>query len=276
MSERLEVHKTYKLFIGGDFPRSESGRSYAPTGQRERAAWASLKDVREAVVAARRAWEPWWSRPAIQRGQILYRIAEMMEARRSELLAAVLDEGRSRGDAEAEVESSIDCWVHYAGWSDKVASVTGGLNPVAGPYFGLTSPEPVGVVGVLAPQAPPLAGLSARLAPVIVGGNAVVAIASETHPRAALALAECLATSDVPHGVVNILTGRVAELALVLAGHGDVDSLDVTGVPSDLVHDLEVEAAGNLKRTVRDSGGWSPYEVAAFMELKSVWHPKGT
>jgi len=262
---RLPVKKTYKLFIGGEFPRSESGRTYLAEDQN--VARASRKDVRDAVRAARQAQPKWGGMTAYNRGQVLCRVAEMIEARRDEF--ADLCTGAE------EVERAIDRFVWYAGWADKLAQVVGSSNPVSGPYFNFTVPEPTGVVGILAPAEPPLAGLVSRLAPPLVGGNAVVAVASEAHPLAAIELAEALATSDVPGGVVNILTGHRAELAPVLAGHMDVNALDVTGEDGD-VAELERLAAENVKRVVRGNrDGQSAWEAAAFLELKTVWHPIG-
>jgi acyl-CoA reductase-like NAD-dependent aldehyde dehydrogenase len=265
VAARLPVKKTYKLFIGGDFPRSESGRTYRAEGQN--VARASRKDVRDAVRAARAGFGKWSGMTAYNRGQVLYRVAEMMEARQAEF--AELSTGR------AEVERAIDRVVWYAGWADKLAQVIGSSNPVAGPYFNFTVPEPTGVVGILAPAEPPLLGLVSRLAPAVVGGNAVVAVASEPHPLAAIELAEVLATSDVPGGTVNLLTGLRTELAPVLAAHMDVNALDLTGVDGE-APDLERAAAENVKRVVRGAPeGQSPWEVAAFLELKTVWHPIG-
>jgi acyl-CoA reductase-like NAD-dependent aldehyde dehydrogenase len=262
---RLPVKKTYKLFVGGEFPRSESGRTYRAEGQN--VARGSRKDLRDAVRAARAAFPKWAGMTAYNRGQVLYRVAEMMEARRAEL--AELSSGQT------EVERAIDRIVWYAGWADKLAQVIGSANPVAGPYFNFTVPEPTGVVGVLAPEEPPLLGLVSRLAPVLTGGNAVVAVASEAHPLAAIELAEVLATSDVPGGTVNIVTGLRQELAPVLASHMDVNALDITGVDGD-APDLERAAAENVKRVVRgNADGQSPWEIASFLELKTVWHPIG-
>jgi len=264
MSERLPVQKTYKLFIGGAFPRSESGRTYLAEGAN--VARASRKDLRDAVRIARQAGAGWSGMTAYNRGQILYRIAEMMENRQAEL--AALCSGLD------EVAAAIDRMVWYAGWSDKLAQVIGSANPVAGPYFNFTVPEPTGVTGILAPE-PPLLGLISRLAPVIVGGNTAVLIASEQHPLVAIELAECLATADVPTGVVNILTGLRRELAPVLASHMDVAALDLTGADGDGA-DLERLGADNVKRIVRGRAeSQSPYDIAAFLELKTVWHPIG-
>jgi acyl-CoA reductase-like NAD-dependent aldehyde dehydrogenase len=265
MTSRLPVRKTYKLYIGGEFPRSESGRVYEAQGAN--VARASRKDLRDAVRAARGAFPKWAALTAYNRGQVVYRIAEMLEARRAEF--ADLCSGPQ------EVERSIDRLVWYAGWADKLAQVLGSSNPVAGPYFNFTVPEPTGVVGILVPEEPALAGLVSRLAPAIVGGNAAVAVVSESSPLAAVELAEVLATSDVPGGVVNLLTGRREELAPVLAAHMDVNALDLAGADGD-VEELERLAADNVKRVVRGAPDeQSPWEVAAFLELKTVWHPIG-
>jgi acyl-CoA reductase-like NAD-dependent aldehyde dehydrogenase len=261
---RLPVTKTYKLFIGGSFPRSESGRSYEVEGAN--VALASRKDVRDAVRVAREAFPKWASMTAYNRGQVLYRVAEMMEGRRAQFAELTAD--------EAEVDSAIDRWVWYAGWSDKLAQVLGAANPVAGPYFNFTLPEPTGVVGIVAPEEPSLSGLVSRLAPALVGGNVAVVIASEHHPLAAITLAEVLATSDVPGGAVNVLTGRKAELCPVLASHMDVNAVDLAGAEGDLA-ELERLAAENVKRIVRNGDGQSPWHAAAFLELKTVWHPIG-
>jgi acyl-CoA reductase-like NAD-dependent aldehyde dehydrogenase len=262
---RLPVRKTYKLFIGGEFPRSESGRTYEAEGQN--VARASRKDARDAVRAARGAFGKWAAMTAYNRGQVLYRIAEMMEARQAEFADFC--------SGPKEVERSIDRVVWYAGWADKLAQVLGSSNPVAGPYFNFTFPEPTGVVGILAPDEPALAGVVSRISPAIVGGNACVVVASETHPLAAVELAEVLATADVPGGVVNILTGQRAELAPILAGHMDVNALDVSGADGELP-ELEQLAAENVKRVVHGSpDDQSPWEIAGFLELKTVWHPIG-
>jgi acyl-CoA reductase-like NAD-dependent aldehyde dehydrogenase len=265
VAERLPVRKTYKLFIGGAFPRSESGRTYEAEAQN--VACASRKDVRDAVRAAREAQPGWAKATAYNRGQVLYRLAEMVEARIAEF--ADLCGGRD------EVERSIDRIVWYAGWADKLPQVLGGSNPVAGPYFNFTVPEPTGVVAVLAPDQPPLLGLVTRLLPPLVGGNAVVAVASEARPLASIELAEALATSDVPGGVVNLLTGHRAELAPVLAAHMDVNAIDLCGADGD-ASELERAAADNVKRVVRGRPDvQSPWEIASFLELKTVWHPMG-
>jgi acyl-CoA reductase-like NAD-dependent aldehyde dehydrogenase len=262
---RLPVKKTYKLFIGGAFPRSESGRTYEAEGQN--VARASRKDVRDAVRAARAALPKWAGMTAYNRGQVLYRLAEMIETRSGEF--ADLTSGRE------EVERTVDRVVWYAGWADKLAQVLGSSNPVAGPYFNFTVPEPTGVVAVLAPQEPPLLGLVSRIVPALTGGNTVVAVASETHPLAAIELAEALATSDVPGGVVNLLTGRTDELAPWLASHMDVNALDLSGADGATA-ELERAAASNIKRVVRgEPDTQSPWEIASFLELKTVWHPVG-
>jgi acyl-CoA reductase-like NAD-dependent aldehyde dehydrogenase len=262
---RLPVRKTYKLFVGGAFPRSESGRTYEAEGAN--VARASRKDARDAVRAARTAFPGWAGATAYNRGQVLYRLAEMLEARADDL--ARVSSGRG------EVESAIDRVVWYAGWADKLAQVLGSSNPVAGPYFNFTVPEPTGVVAVIAPDEPALDGLVGRIVPALVGGNAVVAVASERHPLAAVELAEAVATSDVPAGVVNVLTGFRDELAPVLAGHMDVNAIDLTGADGS-VAELERLAAENVKRVVRGSPDeQSPWAVAKFLELKTVWHPVG-
>lgn len=262
---RLPVPKTYTLFIGGGFPRSESGRTYRAEGRN--VARASRKDVRDAVRAARAAFPRWSELSAAGRGQILYRLAEVMESRIDDL-------GRVCS-GRAEVEEAVDTVVWYAGWADKLPQVLGGANPVAGPYFDFTVPEPTGVVALLAPREPALAGLVARLLPALVGGNTVVALASEAHPVAAIELAEAVATSDVPPGAVNVLTGLRSELAPWLAAHMDVNAIDLTGAEGDAV-EFERLAAENVKRVVRSTPeARSPWEIEAFLEHKTVWHPIG-
>jgi acyl-CoA reductase-like NAD-dependent aldehyde dehydrogenase len=261
---RLPVRKTYKLYLGGAFPRSESGRTYEVEGAN--VALGSRKDLRDAVRAARGAFPKWAGMTAYNRGQVLYRVAEMMEGRKAEFAELTGD--------EAEVDAAVDRWVWYAGWADKLAQVLGTSNPVAGPYFNFTIPEPTGVVGIVAPEEPPLAGLVSRLAPAVVGGNVAVVVASERRPLAAVTLAEVLATSDVPGGVVNVLTGRKRELAPVLAGHMDVNALDLDGAVEDAA-ELERLAAENVKRIVRNGEGQSPWHAASFLEMKTVWHPIG-
>ncbi|GAA2395631.1 aldehyde dehydrogenase family protein [Streptomyces glaucosporus] len=284
---RLSVLKTYKLFVGGKFPRSESGRVYEVTDTRgnwlANAPLASRKDARDAVVAARKAFGGWSGATAYNRGQILYRIAEMLEGRRDQFAAEVAAaEGLSRAKAAAQVDAAVDRWVWYAGWSDKVAQVAGGANPVAGPYFNLSTPEPTGVVAVVAPQESSFLGLVSVVAPVIVTGNTAVVVASERAPLPALSLAEVLATSDLPGGVVNVLSGRTAEIAAPLAAHQDVNAVDLAGADPELAKELETAAAENLKRVLRPGAGgadWSAdpgmKRILAFLETKTVWHPIG-
>ncbi len=283
---RLEVRKTYKLYLGGSFPRSESGRSYEVTAADGRflanAAQASRKDVRDAVVAARKAFSGWSGRTAFNRGQILYRLAEMLEGRRAQFAAEVADaEGVESSRAQAQVEAAIDRWVWYAGWADKLAQIDGAANPVAGPYFNFSVPEPTGVVAVLAPQASSLLGLVSVVAPVIVTGNTAVVVASQERPLPAITLTEVLATSDLPSGVVNMLTGKTGELAPVLAAHMDVNAVDLTGAEAGDHAELERDAAENLKRVLRDGAqDWTdtpdPRRMLAFCETKTVWHPVGS
>jgi acyl-CoA reductase-like NAD-dependent aldehyde dehydrogenase len=283
---RLAVRRTHKLYIGGEFPRSESGRSYpavdADGAVVARVARASRKDVREAVRVARTAFPGWAGKTAYNRGQVLYRVAELMEGRRDQFVEEVRRAGAS--DPEAGVDTAIDRWVWYAGWADKVHHIMGSVNPVAAPYFNFTLPEPTGVVGIVAPGDAPLLGLVSRLAPALVGGNCAVVLASERWPLSAVTLSEVLATSDVPGGVVNFLTGYTAELVPWLAGHMDVNAVDLTGVPDDQRDEVERLCAENVKRIVRADDGqadWlsdraqSPYLVTAFMEMKTVWHPMG-
>lgn len=282
---RLDVRKTYKLFISGDFPRSESGRTYpaldAAGSPVAHVAKASRKDLRDAVRVARGALEGWSSRTGYNRGQILYRIAEMTEDRRETFTGQLRYGGLTKRAAEREVSACIDRLIWYAGWCDKFAQVWGNLNPVAGPFFNISTPEPTGVVGVVAPSRPALLGLVSRLAPVLVGGNTAVVIASETQPMPAITLAEALATADLPKGVVNILTGSPAELIPFLAGHMDVNAVDLAGLDPDLLAAAEETAAENVKRVIRPHGeiDWSaaqsPHLIGAFVETKTVWHPKG-
>jgi acyl-CoA reductase-like NAD-dependent aldehyde dehydrogenase len=283
--DRLRVRKTYKLYIGGAFPRSESGRSYpvaSPVGELlAHAAQASRKDVRDAVVAARKAFPGWSGATAYNRGQVLYRIAEMLDGRREQFAAEVrAAEGGSAAAAVATVQHAIDRWVWYAGWADKYAQVTGSANPVAGPYFNFSLPEPTGVVGALAPQESSLLGLVSVVAPIITTGNTTVIVASRERPLPAVSLTEVLATSDLPGGVVNLLTGFPAELAPWLASHRDVNAIDLTGVdPADRPA-LQQAAADNVKRVFAPADeDWQPdpstARLAAFVETKTVWHPVG-
>ena len=291
---KLGVPKTYKMYLGGAFVRSESGRSYparsAGGDLLAHAVAGSRKDVRDAVRAARGAQAAWAARTAYNRGQILYRVAEVMDSRRAELIGELARAGAG-GDPAAEVDVATDRWVWYAGWCDKYPQVLGGANPVAGPYFNFTVPEPMGVVGLAAPDEAPLAGIVSRLAPALVPGNAAVVLAAERFPLVAVTLAEILATSDVPAGVANILTGHRTPLVRALAGHGDVDCVDLTGCDTaqgaeagDLATEAERLAAETVTRVVHIGAGercWlepsaqSPYAISAFCEYKTVWHPKG-
>ncbi|RFC72642.1 aldehyde dehydrogenase family protein [Streptomyces sp. AcE210] len=288
MSERLTVLKTYKLYVGGKFPRSESGRVYEVSDSKGKwlanAPLSSRKDARDAVVAARKAFGGWAGATAYNRGQVLYRVAEMLEGRRDQFVREVADaEGLSKSKAAAVVDAAIDRWVWYAGWTDKIGQVVGGANPVAGPFFNLSTPEPTGVVAVLAPQESSFLGLVSVIAPVIATGNTAVVIASETSPLPALSLGEVLATSDVPGGVVNVLSGRTAEIAAPLAAHQDVNAIDLTGADTDLARDLEIAAADNLKRVRRPQAvdtDWTTDpgtdRLTSFLETKTVWHPTGS
>ncbi len=282
--DRVPVKRTAKLYVEGEFPRSESGRSYEVFSHDGRllawAARASRKDLRDAVKVARAAQPGWAGRTAYNRGQILYRVAELMEGRRAQFETELADAGAS--DPRRGVDAAIDRWVWYAGWADKIGQVLGGTNPVAGPYFNFTIPEPTGVVGIVAPQEQSLLGLVSRLAPAIVSGNTVVVLASERAPLPAVSLGEVLATSDVPGGVVNILTGLTTELVPWLAGHMDVNAIDVTGVPEDMQTQVEELATENMKRVSRardvdpfSAEAQSPYDITALMEFKTVWHPIG-
>jgi acyl-CoA reductase-like NAD-dependent aldehyde dehydrogenase len=289
VSERLAVKKTYKLAIGGAFPRSESGRSYEVQDAKGRflanAAMASRKDARDAVAAARKAYPGWSAATAYNRGQVLYRVAELMEGRRAQFVDEVAaGEGTTRPRADRLVDEAIDRWVWYAGWADKIAQVTGSSNPVAGPYFDFSVPEATGVVAVIAPQASSLLGLVSVLAPVVVSGNTAVVVAAERRPLPAVTLAEVLSTSDVPGGVVNVLTGFTAEIAPWLASHMDVNAIDLAGIAgdTDLGRALEVSAADNLKRYLRAPAAepdWTAVpgveRLTFFLETKTVWHPVG-
>jgi acyl-CoA reductase-like NAD-dependent aldehyde dehydrogenase len=283
---RLEVRKTYKLYIGGAFPRSESGRSYPvhdhTGGFLANAAHASRKDARDAVVAARKAFPGWSSRTGYNRGQVLYRVAEVLEGRRAQLAEEVHRcEGGSARQAGATVDLTVDRLVWYAGWADKIGQVVGGANPVAGPYFNFSLPDPTGVVAVTAPQDSSLLGLVSLLAPVVVTGNTAVVVTSHRRPLPAITLAEVLATSDVPGGVVNLLTGPTAEIAPWLASHLDINAIDLTGVTDpDLARTLEERAADNLKRVIRPvTTDWGAEpgidRMTTFLETKTVWHPTG-
>ncbi|MET9268812.1 aldehyde dehydrogenase family protein [Kribbella sp. NPDC003557] len=280
------MRKTYKLYVGGAFPRSESGRSYVVNDAKGKflanASQASRKDARDAVVAARKAFGGWHARTAYNRGQVLYRIAEVMEGRHQQFSSEVSQsEGLSISKARAVVDASIDRWVWYAGWADKLAQVVGSSNPVAGPYFDFSLPEATGVVAVLAPQDSSLLGLTSVIAPAIVSGNTVVAVSSFERPLPAVTLGEVMATSDVPGGVVNILTGSASEIGPWLASHMDVNAIDLCGVGSeDEARELEIAAAGNLKRVRRPAEeDWTANQglsrLTQYLELKTVWHPIG-
>lgn len=282
---RLAVPKTYKLYIGGAFPRSESGRTYEIVSAKgaflANAAKASRKDARDAVVAARAAVGGWSGATAYNRGQVLYRIAELLEGRRAQFVAEIVDaEGVTAAAANAQVDTAIDRWVWYAGWTDKYAQVAGNANPVSGPYFNISVPEPTGVVAIIAPQDSSLLGLVSAVAPALVAGNTVVVVASEKLPLSAISLAEVLATSDVPKGVVNVLTGSPAEIAPWLASHQDVNGLDLVGAGALDWIDLQIAAADTLKRVLPpengpDAAAPSLDRITAFVETKTVWHTKG-
>jgi len=286
-SDRLAVRKTYKLYVNGAFPRSESGRTYEVTDTKghflANAAWASRKDARDAVVAARGAFGKWSGMTAYNRGQVLYRVAEVMEGRHVQFCEEVAaGEGLSQSKARAAVDAAIDRWVWYAGWTDKLAAVLGGANPVAGPYFDFSMPEPTGVVAVLAPQQSSLLGLVSVLAPVLAGGNTAVVVTSKERRLPAVSLAEVLATSDVPNGTVNLLTGDAEELGTWLAEHADVDAIDLTGAPAGRAMEFEREAAGTVKRVLRTPAqepDWAAdpglSRMTPFLETKTVWHPIG-
>lgn len=269
--DRVEVRKTYKQYVGGEFVRSESGRAYRPDGA-VNVPRGSRKDLRDAVRAARGAFAGWAARTAMNRGQILYRAAEMLDGRRTQFIE-LLGGGRK---AREELEQAVETLVWYAGWTDKIVQVTGTVNPVAGPYFNFTIPEPTGVVGIVAPEQPALLGLVRRLAPALCGGNVVVALAPETMPIPALTLAEVLATSDFPSGVVNVLSGQHRELLPWLAAHMDVNAIDAGGCTPEEVAAIEKAAADNVKRVVKmPAGELSPHLITAFMEMKTIWHPIG-
>ena len=279
---RVSVKKTYKLYVGGKFPRSESGRSYPAMGSNgevlARVAQGSRKDLRDAVRIARRAQSGWAERTGYNRGQILYRIAETLEDRTEAFVDQLRDTGSTETDARSEVAASIDRMVWYAGWADKFAQIYGNLNPVAGPFFNISSPEATGVVGVIAPEEPSLLGLISRLAPVLVPGNTAIVLASEKSPMAAITFTEVLDTSDVPGGVVNVITGFKDELIPFLADHMDVNAVDAGGATPAQAERVQSGAVHNVKRVVlpsHDGPQQSPYRIAAFTETKTVWHPKG-
>ena len=280
MNKRIDVKKTYKLFIGGAFPRTESGRTYEVKNSKgvfiANPCMASRKDLKDAVVAARAAQGSWSQATAYNRGQILYRIAEMLEGRREQFISEISEiTGVTVKKASDEVEASIDLLVWYAGWTDKISALDGATNPVAGPYYNFTIPEALGVVGFIAPKKSALLGFIAGIAPIIASGNTVIALASESAPLPAMSLAEVIATSDVPAGVVNILTGKTAELAPWFASHMDIDGLDITGLDSKFVAEVKVAGAQNLKRIHSFKDVATPGRILAFMESKTVWHPIG-
>jgi acyl-CoA reductase-like NAD-dependent aldehyde dehydrogenase len=277
---RIDVNKTYKLFIGGAFPRSESGRVYEIKGANKKfianPSLASRKDLRDAVVAAKSAQPGWANATAFNRGQILYRIAEIMEGRSEQFVDEICAlEGVTNKVAKSQVEAAIDTWVWYSGWCDKLSSVTGSLNQVSGPFYNFTTPEPLGVVAIFAETKPSLLGVVRTLAPVLAGGNSAVLIASENYPLPAITLSEALATSDVPGGVVNILTGKSAELAPWVGSHMEIDGVDVAGLTKKQEEELKLVGADNLKRIFRFNPDNHPERILSFMEQKTVWHPIG-
>ena len=277
---RLDVKKTYKLFIGGAFPRSESGRSYQIQDTKRNfianPAQASRKDLRDAVLAAKNAHSQWSSATAYNRGQILYRIAEIMEGRSDQFVAEIMAlEGATPKAALKQVQEAIDTWVWYAGWTDKISSTAGSTNPIAGPYYNFTIPEPLGVVGIFAEQKSSLLGVIRGLAPVLASGNSAVVVASERRPLPAITLSECCATSDVPSGVINILTGVTSELAPWMASHMEVDGIDISGLDPKSDADIRKSGTENLKRIHRFKSENSPDRILSFMEYKTVWHPIG-
>ena len=277
---RIDVNKTYKLFIGGAFPRSESGRVYEIKGANKKfianPSLASRKDLRDAVVAAKSAQPGWANATAFNRGQILYRIAEIMEGRSDQFVDEICAlEGVTNKVAKTQVEAAIDTWVWYSGWCDKLSSVTGSLNQVSGPFYNFTTPEPLGIVAIFAENKPSLLGVVRTLAPVLAGGNTAVLIASENYPLPAITLSEALATSDVPGGVVNILTGKSAELAPWVGSHMEIDGVDVAGLSKKQEEELKLVGADNLKRIFRFNPDNHPERILSFMEQKTVWHPIG-
>lgn len=279
MSNRIDVKKTYKLFINGAFPRSESGRTYEVKSAKgvfiANPCLASRKDLKDAVVAARAAQHGWDKASAYNKGQILYRIAEMLEGRRAQFLDEIVSvTGVTKLKAEKEVTDSVDRLVWYAGWSDKLSSLTGALNPVAGPYYNFTVPEPLGVVAAVAPELPSLLGLVDAIAPIITSGNTVIVLASTSAPLSAMSFAEVLATSDVPAGVINILTGKKVEIAPWMASHMDIDGFDISGLDPKQHSEMRIAGAENLKRIYNFKSA-NPGRILAFLENKTVWHPIG-
>lgn len=279
MSNRIDVKKTYKLYINGAFPRTESGRTYEVKSAKgvfiANPCLASRKDLRDAVVAARAAHSGWNKATAYNRGQILYRIAEMLEGRSAQFVEEIIvSTGVTKLKAEKEVIQTIDRLVWYAGWTDKIASLLGSTNPVAGPFYNFTIPESMGVVAALAPETPSLLGLIDAIAPIIASGNTVIVLASTKSPLSAMTFAEVLATSDLPAGVVNILTGKKEEIAPWMASHMDIDAMDCSGISAKLTVELKIAGAENLKR-IHSFKGSDPARITAFMEAKTVWHPIG-
>ena len=279
MSNRIDVKKTYKLFINGAFPRTESGRTYEVKSAKglflANPCLASRKDLKDAVVAARAAHHGWDKATAYNKGQILYRIAEMLEGRRSQFVDEIVSvTGVTKLKAEKEVTDSVDRLVWYAGWSDKLSSLSGALNPVAGPYYNFTVPESMGVVAAIAPELPSLLGLIDAIAPIIIGGNTIIVLASTKAPLSAMSFAEVLATSDVPAGVINILTGKKEEIAPWMASHMDIDGFDISGLPAKLHGAMRIAGAENLKRIYSFKSA-DPGRILAFLENKTVWHPIG-
>ena len=277
---RIDILKTYKLYINGAFPRSESGRSYQLKDSKGQfianPAQASRKDLRDAVSAARAAQPNWSNATAYNRGQILYRIAEIMQGRSEQFVnELVAQSGVTAKAARTEVEAAIDLWVWYAGWSDKISAAAGGTNPIAAPYYNFTIPEPIGVVGIIAPEKDSLLGLVHGIAPALAGGNTTVVLASQSRPLCAITLSEALATSDLPAGVVNILTGKKSELISWLASHMEVDALDISGAERQLDGEIKRAGTDNLKRIHRFTNQASPNRILSFMEYKTVWHPIG-
>lgn len=277
---RIDVNKTYKLFIGGAFPRSESGRVYEIKGANKKfianPALASRKDLRDAVVAAKSASSGWANATAFNRGQILYRIAEIMQGRSEQFIDEIcLLEGVSNKVAKLQVEEAIDTWVWYSGWCDKLSSVSGSQNQVSGPFYNFTTPEALGVVAIFAESKPSLLGVVRTLAPVIAAGNSAVLIASESYPLPAVTLSEVLATSDLPVGVVNVLTGKVSELAPWVGSHMEIDGVDVAGLSKKQEDEIKLVGADNLKRIHRFSTTNHPERILSFMEHKTIWHPIG-
>ena len=277
---RIDVNKTYKLFIGGAFPRSESGRVYEIKGANKKfianPALASRKDLRDAVVAAKAAHSGWANATAFNRGQILYRVAEIMQGRSDQFIDEICAlEGVTTKAAKIQVEEAIDTWVWYSGWCDKLSSVSGSLNQVSGPFYNFTTPEALGVVAIFAENKPSLLGVVRTLAPVIASGNSAVLIASESYPLPAITLGEVLATSDLPAGVVNILTGKITELAPWVGSHMEIDGVDVAGLSKKQEEELKLVGADNLKRIFRFTPTNHPERILSFMEQKTVWHPIG-